>query len=326
VGSDTIITTVTSSLISTQFINVIPATSGAEGYSFTEENGTTSWFGNTPPATAVLVTATSFITLQPVLTPSPAVSEEASAQLTTHLTLYSTETITETSTMTLTESYLMISSPAGAYTGLKSKGWNATMTTLRTVKAATTGTGSSKPSHYQPAFKAEEKAAVIGAEAAAPSPYLPALKAEKKAASFSGTAYALRTPLANSTGIIEARQAPNIVVATIDGVVVSWTNNWTGQSPSTPVAVASSIPVITIAPPLVPASFSPLETAIPVPVTSAALPVVPISGKSRDLDRRTIQNADTHEKQSQFSLLVYCHRPRTLLQPRLSHSRPIHGT
>ncbi|KAK4691852.1 hypothetical protein P7C71_g5239, partial [Lecanoromycetidae sp. Uapishka_2] len=194
-SGNAIITTVTSSFISTQYVNVIQATSNAGAYSFTEENGTTSWLGQTPPASAVLVTATSYITLQPIITSSPIVSEGAFSQSTTHLTLYSTETITETSTMTVTESSLAFSSAAGAYTGLKSNGWNATMTTLTKVKATATGTVTIQPSPYQPAFKAVQDAAAKDSGAFKPSLNVPALKAEveEKAASFSGTAYALST-------------------------------------------------------------------------------------------------------------------------------------
>jgi len=214
--------------------------------------------------------------------------------------------------MTLTESSSALLSAAGAYTGLKSSGWNATMTTLLTIKAATTGTGSIKPSSYQPAFKAEEEAAVIGNGAVKPAPYLPALKAEEEAAvigsgavkpasylpalkaeekavTFSGTAYALTTSSAKSKRLVEARQAVDVVFATIDGVVVSWTNNWNGLSPSTPVAEASFVPVTKAAPPADPARSSPLETAVSLPVTSTLLPTVKTSGKSRHWDGCTMQ-------------------------------------
>ena len=49
--SNAVTTTITSSVTSTQVVSVIQASSPAEGqalYSFTEENGTTTWLGATP--------------------------------------------------------------------------------------------------------------------------------------------------------------------------------------------------------------------------------------------------------------------------------------
>lgn len=51
VTSNSVTTTVTSSVIFTQVVSVIQASSPAEdqaAYSFTEENGTTVWLGATP--------------------------------------------------------------------------------------------------------------------------------------------------------------------------------------------------------------------------------------------------------------------------------------
>lgn len=177
--------------------------------------------------------------------------------------------------MTITESTLTASSAAGAYTGLKPSGWNATMTTLTKVKATATGTVITKPSSYQPAFKAEVEAAFIGSEANKPSPYLPALKveAEEKAASFSGTAYALTTSSGNKTHVVRARQAPDLVFATIDGELDSWVNNWNGPPSSTPVTEPSVAPIVRSPPTVNSATLSPLKTAVPIPVISIATSV-----------------------------------------------------
>ena len=288
-GSDAITTTVTSSFTSTRFINIIPATSNGDTYSFTEENGTTTWFGKTPPATAVLITKTSFITVQPVLTPSPSISEVPSSQSTTHLTLYSTKTITETSTMTPMEAHTTVSTPAGAYTGLGINGWNASMTTLLTIKVNSTGTLPIKPVLSQPSLtitshaiglsteslnmsplpitRSKDKPVVGGFNSLEPLPYLPVFQSKKEAVTFSGTAYTLKEAPPSSTHAIQPREAPDIVIARIDDVVASWTNNWTGQSLSTPLPELLSGYAVTAVVAPEPITPSPLQNALSIPAT-----------------------------------------------------------
>lgn len=199
--------TVTVTTFSTPAISVIHAASPTAPYSFTEDNGTTIWLGgNTPPASASLVTSTSFITLHPVVSPwNSGVSEGRSAQATTYLTLSSTRTITETFTETLTHSLTTGLASAKGYTGFGSAGWNATFSE---AKATATRSG---------LVNVEEKAA--------------------------GKGLALRTSYGNSTNHVEPRQ---IIVATIDDVAVSWTNSYDGSNPitispfSSPVQVSSS--------------------------------------------------------------------------------------
>lgn len=207
--STTVTTTVTTSVISTQIISVIQASSPAEGqaaYSFAEDNGTTTWFGATPPASASLVTSTQVVTLQPVPTGSLAPLVDITP-VTSYLTLSSTETITETLTETQTLAISTATASAGvvgAFTGFAYHGWNSSMSTFVTVKLPPIGS-------------------VTIAEQL---PYRP------------GTAFPMVpsgiVPLSpsNATRHINARDVGEIV-ATIDDVVVSWTNNYDGTSLST---------------------------------------------------------------------------------------------
>lgn len=217
--STAVTTTVTTSVISTQVISVIQASSPSEGqaaYSFAEDNGTITWFGATPPASASLITSTQVVTLQPV--PTGSVSPSAEIPLvTSYLTLSSTETITETRTETQT--LAIFTASAGAYTGLAPKGWNSSMSTFITVKF----------------------------------PPIGSVTVAEKLAYYPGTAYPVAPsgvgPLSpgNATRhIIKARDVGE-VVATIDGVAVSWTNNYDGTSLSTSDVSSIIAPVTTTA-------------------------------------------------------------------------------
>ena len=206
--STVVTTTITSSVTSTQVISVIQASSPAEGqaaYSFTEENGTTTWLGATPPSSASLITSTAVITLQPV-PPGYVSSQQAVTPLMSYLTLSSTETVTETRTETQTLGNSTASTLAGAYTGFASNGWNSSIPKFITVK----------------------------------SPPVGSVTIAEKLAYFSGTAYPIapsgivRSPSGYAARHIKARNVGDIVIATIDGVAVSWTNNY-DPVPATPL-------------------------------------------------------------------------------------------
>ena len=215
--STAVTTTVTTSVTSTQIISVIQASSPAEGqaaYSFAEDNGTTTWFGATPPASASLVTSTQVVTLQPVPTGVVAPPVEIPS-ITSYLTLSSTQTITETLTETQTLAISTATASAGvvgAFTGLAYHGWNSSMSTFVKVKLPPIGS-------------------VTIAEQL---PYR------------AGTAYPMApsgiVPLSPSNAMINARDVGEIV-ATIDGVVVSWTNNYDGTSLSTSFTSPINVPV-----------------------------------------------------------------------------------
>lgn len=230
-GSDTAIVptlAVTNSVASTHVIQVIKATSPPGPYSFTEDNGTTSWMGGqTPPASASLVTSTLFITLQPV---STSVSEATSAATTTsYVTISSTQTVTDTYTKTLIESLSIVPASTNThtghgYTGFGSAGWNATLTTFLKLKVIPTGSGRANPSVYEPG------ASVIS------WPQHGGLNASL----ISST---------KSTSPIEPRQVGDIIIATIDDVAVSWTNSYDGSTPRVSEAGPTFVPVTATAPP-----------------------------------------------------------------------------
>ncbi len=215
VTSTAVTVTVTTFVISTLVMSVIQASSPAEGqgaYSFTEENGTTTWLGEMPPASASLITSTQVVTLQPV-PPGYVAPPVEITPVTSYLTLSFTETITQTLTETQTLAITTASAPAGAYTGLAASGWNSSMLTFITVK----------------------------------TPAIGSVTFAEKSAYFPSTAY----PIApsgivsfspgNATRHKKARDLSDIVDATIDGVAVSWTNNYDGPSVSTSGIISSPV-------------------------------------------------------------------------------------
>lgn len=219
ITSHTVTKTVTHPVISTQFVHIIHASSLLEGqgaYSFTEDNGTTTWLGATPPATASLLFSTHIVTLHPVpLSSSPL--QKGTSTVTRYLTVSSTETVTKILTETKTLSISTASAPS--YTGMGSGGWNSTMATLKKTKPLVTGPG--KPVLYQSGV-------------------------EVKLVHHDETAYPLN-PSGTLTRRIKARGIGDVVVATIGGAVVSWTNNYAGSSPSTKTE-ATMAPVTMTAP------------------------------------------------------------------------------
>ena len=132
---------------------------------------------------------------------------------TSFLTLSSTETVTETRTETQTLAISTVSAYDGAYTGFASNGWNSSMSTFIRAKSFTIGS----------------------------------VTVAEKLAYFPGTAHpavssrVVPLPPGNATRYVKARAAANIVVASIDGVAVSWTNNYDGSSAS----AFSTPPVVT---------------------------------------------------------------------------------
>ena len=175
--------------------------------------------GKTPPASAHLISRTSTITLQPVSTPASNFTGGVSAVTTTS---YFTLTPTQTVTQTLIEPSKHLNSRASGfskvYSGYGSAGWNTSLTTSLTYKTATVGTSLVKPSVR---------------ESASNSVSLPNATVTVEPISYGGS---LRR--------MEVRQVGQIIEATIDGVAVSWTNNFDG-SPQSSSIVGSTFPQIT---------------------------------------------------------------------------------
>ena len=263
--SDAVTVTVTSSIVSTHIVSVVQATppAGDGIYSFTVDNDTTSWFGGqTPPSTASLISSTAFITLEPVVTPvsvstvSPSQSADSTGYLTLHptsyLTLFSTivtaspsvpvlelvaarstsrsDLSTKTTSIDVTvietlahSSKYKPSASAGLYFGQARNGWNATMTTLLKSKG---------PINLPPGV-AEKGTALQGTS-------------QPRETCTSNSARLPKTRNGRSR-LLKPRQVGDIVVDTIDGHVVSWTNEYDGQTPSTSEAVETALSLPTTA-------------------------------------------------------------------------------
>ena len=241
-------------------VTTVPAISSTQAvaekgpYYFTAHDGTTVWLGGkTPPAGVQLFTSTALVTIQPI-PPSSHISSAGSPEPTSYSTVfltvtskvYETETLTETipavtTSSTVTESSFppvlssnpvplasTIPSTAAAsqiataraknFNGLGLSGWNATFSTLVKENAVES---------------TKEAARILSHQTGV----------ENNIFTHLGTPSRLAVPSysANATNSIEVRQLGSIVVATINGVVVSWTNNYDGAALTTqaPAAVAS---------------------------------------------------------------------------------------
>lgn len=243
-----------------------PAVAEKGPYYYTAHNGTTVWLGGkTPPAGVPLSTSTAFVTIQPIPLSSGILSggkPEPTIYSTVFLTLiskvYETETLTKTALAVKTSSAVTISSSVSvpssnntpsaspvqlvgtgssvatasliattlskSFTGLGLSGWNATFRTL--LKENIVGT-------------ANEPAKLLSQQTGVKDNLVTRPGTASGLAAASGLAVPSR--YSNATNNIGARQLGSIVVATIDGVVVSWTNVYDGAALKTqaPVAIAS---------------------------------------------------------------------------------------
>ena len=280
VASNAVTVTVTNSVVSTQTISVVQVTpsAGDDTYSYTVDNDTTSWFGGqTPPSTVSLVHSTAFITLEPEISPVSTVSQGQSATSTEYMTLHSTIieanpsppvselasaqttscsdqfTTTTTTDATVTETLkYRLSASAGLYFSQARSGWNATLTTL--VKSKGT---------ISPSLSANDKATSLQGTSVV-----------EKATSLQGTSYSKESRTAEVERLILARngrsrqlkprQVGGIVIDTIDGRVVSWTNEYDGQTPSTSEAVETPLSVPTTVRAIVSSSAGKCCTSCPI--------------------------------------------------------------
>ena len=187
-------------------------TSPASGlYSFLVVNGITSWIGGfTPPATGSFVIVTATVVIEPVPT-NPSLSSIMQTQ--NPIPVTSIETIQVTSiintdmaeTLTESASATFVSATAVSFHGIGTYGWNATTVTRISNAIHGSGTG--------------HLACVTGASSGF---------ARHSLGPYNGPALAP----SNWSKPKDKRQVGSIVTATIDGVVVSWTNFWDG-SPAT---------------------------------------------------------------------------------------------
>ncbi|MCJ1475061.1 hypothetical protein MMC13_003721 [Lambiella insularis] len=249
--------------IFTNNIGVVPVSSptsvsSASGlyYFFVGADGIITWLGGqTPPATEpqVLETATLIIEPEPV---SSWVSSTQIAQTTSTKTIQLTSTFTEVLTETLTVSTptQSILASAGAFNGFGPYGWNAT--TFKRVQTVGSGTAVAGPYHY-----------VTGASSdVAPHWTNPS----SRIASAPSVWYHPHNK----------RQVGAVVTATIDGVVVSWTNSYDGTpETATPYSASptSSLPGMTS--PNLPTALS-TAGAVPLEPPSLSLPDITPSANS----------------------------------------------
>ncbi|MCJ1398743.1 hypothetical protein MMC11_001944 [Xylographa trunciseda] len=187
------------------------STSPASGlYSFLVVSDITSWLGGaTPPATDSFVTATATVVIEPVpITPSLSSTMQAQSRVpvTSIETIQVTSVFTADLAETLTESASIppVSATASGFHGVGTYGWNAT--TLTRVTHAKHGSGTVDHPHATCASSGFAHHSI--------KPYY-------------GSAL-------NKSGwhTNDKRQVGAIITATIDGVIVSWTNSYDGGPPT----------------------------------------------------------------------------------------------
>lgn len=198
-------------VVSLLTVSASPIKTDQGPYSFAEHSGTTIWLGSkTPPASEPIVYMTKAVTVQPVLSSTDGFS--AAAPTTTSFSTLSLTTVTsETFTETVTESSSSPVASAKPFTGVATYGWNSTLTTLLKVQVGAKGSGRVQPT----GFVSESS---VGTGQGRPSPYA----------------------TGRSSDSLAVRQVGSIVVATIEGIVVSWTNSYDGQPATTSSPVAQS--------------------------------------------------------------------------------------
>ncbi|KAL8703921.1 MAG: hypothetical protein Q9201_002901 [Fulgogasparrea decipioides] len=220
-------TYVTATLSSTSFLTNTKVVGAADSpvwvtpqdgnYYYAEDDGTTIWLGGkTPTSGAELVTNTKVVIIQPqpvttgppiVPTVSEAASRPEDGTSTSFATVWSTSFYTTYLTKALTLEAASTSLPAAKLTPyLGQYGWNATFATLQRLKSGT----------------APVKSSDAGVEPTA------TWNSVSKVTSDASLTAKRKHP----------RQIGAIVTATIDGVIVSWTNTY-GGGPVTPTPVAN---------------------------------------------------------------------------------------
>lgn len=217
-----------------------PVAMGQGPYYFTAHSGTTFWIGgNTPPAGISYSTSTAIITVLPVPSTSPALSEES--------TSYSTITLTRVSLVLNTvrriksipedlfaatpiEPTTIPTASSKPFNVLRSSGWNTSTTSIG-LKVFESGAALLKGHHHQTGARENFT------KSAGTSPAL--------TASIQSSIAPASTSSNNMTKSLEARQFGATVFATIEGELVSWINTYAGPDPtaSDPIAATSNVPI-----------------------------------------------------------------------------------
>ena len=289
---------------------------GDDTYSYTVDNDTTSWFGGqTPPSTVSLVHSTAFVTLEPEISPVSTIAQGRSATSTSYLTLHSTIieanpsppvvselasaqttscsdqfTTTTTTDVIVTETLKYRPSvSAGLYFSQARSGWNATMTTLVKSKGTINPSLSviEKATSLQGTSVVVKATSLQGTSVVEKATFLHGTSVVEKATSLQGTSYSKETRTAEVERLILARngrsrqlkprQVGAIVVATIDGHAVTWTNEFDGETPSTSEAVGTPLSVPTTVQAIASSSAGKCCTSIPSCTCTKCPPATPIS-------------------------------------------------
>ncbi|KAL8828754.1 MAG: hypothetical protein Q9191_002407 [Dirinaria sp. TL-2023a] len=204
--------TLTSFQTHTDVVSIVPAVATSvkanQGpYSFAEHSGTTVWLGGKkPPASGSAIVLTKAITVLPVPPSAHVVPDPENSLTESYTTLHLTRTTSKVFTETLTESSSTSAAAAKPFTGIATYGWNSSLTTLLTVPSGAKESGRAR-SIGHPAYR-------TGHNKPLPNityPFLGPQVTGKESASLA------------------ERQVGAIVVATIEGHVVSWTNSYDGQ-------------------------------------------------------------------------------------------------
>lgn len=213
--------TLTSFQTLTSLVSIVKATATSpeadQGpYSFAEHSGTTVWLGGKePPASESIVVKTKAITVHPVPL-SAYVSTLEASHTKSYTTVFLTSTASKVFTETLTESISAAVASAKPFTGVAAYGWNSSLTTLVKIAAGEKESGRVYRTAYTPSVAEQQNRPI-------------------------GTAHPLAGPqsISNVSETLAERQVGAIVVVTIEGQVVSWTNSYNGV-PATSSAVAQT--------------------------------------------------------------------------------------
>ena len=230
----------------TNVFSVFEVTSTASAdqgpYYFSVNDGTTEWAsGKTPPAAYSQVLKTETLAIVPVPSTSsmkevPTTTSTFTILSTSFVTNALTETIVETiseplTTLTnivtvyLTADVVNVTSAAPtslkSFTGIGSYGWNSSSTLQQAAGVTAGATGTGLPGSHTYATGAS---GVI-------------------APSFWSKNSAPATTKSVLINKMKARQVGAIVTATINGVIVSWTNTYDGSTPTTALPLISKAPI-----------------------------------------------------------------------------------
>ena len=162
--------------------------------------------GKATSVTSDLVLSTTAVDAAPVTTEA---SQKPTSDGTTTTTVNSTVVITST----VDEFRNSSRTTARSFMGIGTSGWNATATTLQTANAGPTGSSG---------IASGTRGGQAGVVPAVPQ------------GPPNGYTYAASAPSAQGTWKKAKRQIGSVVSATINGVIVSWTNVYDGGAPATP--------------------------------------------------------------------------------------------